>query len=144
MLWAVTPYTGAGSGGIASVNGKSWIAYEPAYSEIKYDVTLKEPDAESSISKVNYKADSGASANRMVVNTTTRHNLTAGDYVSIKYSKTEDQEIYGADYVKVITVPDLNTFSYSIPKNSKSTKISQYLLRRILKDLFQKLELLPD
>ena len=122
MLWAATAYKGAGSGGIASVNGKSWIAYEPAYSEIKYDVTLKEPDAESSISKVSYKADSGASANRMVVNTTTRHSLTAGDYVSIKYSKTEDQEIYGADYVKVITVPDLNTFSYSIPKNSKSTK----------------------
>jgi hypothetical protein len=122
MLFEPTSYRGVTAGGIASVNGKSWLSYEPAYSEIKYSVTLKEPDAVSSIVKISYKADAGASTNRMTVNTTTRHNLNPGDFVSVKYSKEEDQNNYGADYVKVFTVQDINTFTYIVPKNSKSTE----------------------
>jgi hypothetical protein len=121
MFFEPTSYRGVTSGGIASVNGKSWLSYEPAYSEIKYSVTLKEPDAVSNIVKISYKADAGASTNKMIVSTTTRHNLNPGDFVSIKYSKEEDQKYYGADYVKVVTVQDINTFTYIVPKNSSST-----------------------
>jgi len=119
--WDAVAKKGAGSGGTASVNGKSWIAYEPAYSEIKYDVTLKEPDSVSNFSSIKYVPAAGATDNRLTVVTTSRHNLVVGDFVSVNFSKQEDKNLYGADYVEVISVADLNTFTYVVPKNSKST-----------------------
>lgn len=118
MKWDTIAYTGAGSGGIASVNGKNWIAYEAAYSEIKYDTTLKEPDSTSSISEIQYTPAAGASDNKLTVKTTSRHNLVAGDYISVRYAKEEDITNFGTDYARVVSVVDLNTFIYTVPYKS--------------------------
>jgi hypothetical protein len=118
---APVAYKGSGAGGVASVDGESWIAYEPAYSEIRYDSTLKEPDSESSIAEIEYVPAKGASKNKVTVITVDRHNIIAGDIISVKYSKEEDQKLYGADLVSVLSVPDIDSFTYSVPKSSKST-----------------------
>lgn len=122
MPWATIGFTSVVTGGTASVDGKSWIAYEPAYSEIKYDVNLKEPDAISSIKSMQYTPNRGNTPNKVIINTKTRHNLNAGDIVSVKYAKSDDQKNYGASYVRVLSVSDLNTFTYSVPKGAKSPK----------------------
>jgi hypothetical protein len=120
--WDPVAYKGSGSGGKASVDGKSWIAYEPAYSEIKYSVTLKEPDAASNVKNITYKPAAGATKNRVTVTTTDRHNLVVDDEVSIKYAKQEDIDLYGVESAKVISVPDLDVFVYSVPFKSADAK----------------------
>jgi hypothetical protein len=119
--WDTVAYKGAGAGGSASVDGGSWIAYEPAYSEIRYDPTLKEPDATSTISKIEYVPAKGASSNKVTVLTTDRHNLLVGDTVFVKYSKQEDRDLYGVSSATVLSVPDIDRFTYTVPKSPKST-----------------------
>jgi hypothetical protein len=119
--WDTVAYKGAGTGGKASVDGSSWIAYEPAYSEIKYDPSLKEPDATSTISKIEYVPAKGASKNKVTVLTADRHNLLVGDTVFINYSKQEDKDLYGVTSATVLSVPEIDRFTYSVPKSPKST-----------------------
>jgi hypothetical protein len=126
LKWDVTAFravTGATlNGPTMSVDGQSWIAYEPAYSEIKFSTNLKEPDATSNVKSIKYDpVTKNGSGNILTVNTTSRHNLNVGDLISISYASAADTDSLGSSSVEVISVIDDTTFAYSVPYSSKST-----------------------
>lgn len=104
-----------GGGATASLNGNSWVAYEPSTSETRYSLKA-EPDSVFAIASLAFSPATPTSKNKVTVTTQSRHSLSVGDVVLIDFGnaeKSKDTKTYGGR-VTITGVGDLDQISYTL------------------------------
>lgn len=107
--------TSAPSGATASLNGRAWVMYEPASSEIRYSLK-SEPDAISAIASLKFTPATPTKKNSVTVTTQARHSISVGDVVVVDFGtaeKSKDTKTYGGRVV-VTGVGDLDQITYTL------------------------------
>lgn len=105
----------SGGGAVASLNGTSWVVYEPSNSEIRYSLK-SEPDSVVAISSLKFTPATATSKNKVTVITQTRHSLSVGDTVVVDFGnaeKSKDTKTYGGRVV-ITGVGDLDQITYTL------------------------------
>lgn len=105
----------SGGGAVASLNGNSWVVYEPKNSEIRYSLK-SEPDSTIAIASLKYTPATSTSKNKVTVTTQSRHSLSVGDVVVVDFGNAEkgkDTKTYGGR-VTVTGTGDLDQITYTL------------------------------
>jgi hypothetical protein len=104
-----------GGDAVASLNGTSWVIYEPASSETRYSLK-SEPDSTFAIASLRFSPATATSKNRVTITTQARHTISVGDVVLVDFGNAEkgkDTKTYGGR-VTVTGVGDLDQITYTL------------------------------